>query len=106
MSVNKIIEILQESELDRETKLKIIDFLSVTDDQQKVDDLFDLLTAWQTVDLAEKKDFQNKLMAIMKVFEKKADKIENSALLSGRKIVDNMETVEKIETLKKQISSY
>jgi len=105
MSVKQIVEILQNSELDRETKLQIIDILSVSHDQTMIDDLIDLLVAWNEADVQEQADFKEKLEAINQSFEKRKQKIEATALLAENQILNDLETAQKVEELKTKLSS-
>jgi hypothetical protein len=105
MSVKQIVDILQNSQLDRETKLQIIDILSAAHDQKMIDDLIDLLAAWNEVDQAEQKDFLEKLENINRSFELRQQTIDAVALRAENQILNDMETAQKVEALKKQLSS-
>lgn len=103
MSVKQIVDILQNGQLDRESKLQIIDILSLVHDQKMIDDLIDLLVTWNEADQEEQKDFKEKLKKINQAFELRKQKNEAKALRAEEQIVIDIETAQKVEDLKKQI---
>ncbi|MFH1252858.1 MAG: hypothetical protein V1664_00800 [Candidatus Uhrbacteria bacterium] len=105
MSLKEVVEILKTSELDRETKLEIIDIISSSHDQQMLDDLMELLVAWDKADNEEEANFSKKLLAINQAFEVRKQKIDTTALKAENQIAQDLEVTQKIQQIKSQLLS-
>jgi hypothetical protein len=100
MSWTRFQNILQTRPLDRETKLMLIDLLSMTNDQKLEEDIFKLVFAWEESEVATERQLELGIKEIMTKYsqdEAHAEKQKHKASLT---LADDLQRTTRIQQLR------
>lgn len=103
MALADIVRILQTSELDRETKLGIINLISDSHDDSLIADLEDVLVAWHQADERDVAAFSAQLQTIEASFEKRKGETNAHALSSQQRVEAEAKSLEDAAVLKQKL---
>lgn len=103
MSLEQIAQILQESPLDTETKLFVIDLVVMSQDKKLVQDVMDLVLVWKKADKEMLQTFHDGLFALVDEHEQRVAVAGTKQARAGLEIADQIKTEEKIEKIRKQV---
>ena len=98
-----LVRILRDGELDRETKLRVIEIVSVSQDENLVNDLVEVLKEWDAADNAMEKDIRNSIMQVEDKYKIEIAQVENSSGQKIEQIESEMNKEDNISDLKKSI---
>lgn len=104
-NLERLGEILKNASLDRETKLMIIDILSLSDDKQLEEDLIQLVLDWHDADQA----VINLLLEKFDAIKEKYDQEKISVAAQSRKdvlvLADDVNREQKIQQIREHIET-
>lgn len=98
-----LIRILQESELERETKLRIIEIVSVSQEEELVKELIEILKQWDAGDNQAEVETLAEFKKIEQKYEKDLKGIERKTSIALERIEDEVEKKDGIANIKKSI---
>jgi hypothetical protein len=104
MSLEKATKILQDCELDRMTKLDVINLMTLSKDPAMVQDLVNLIIEWDTADNQEEEEFLLKMKEIESKYQKEVSQKEADAVEVLNDVKEEVESADKVQGLKEQIA--
>lgn len=105
MGLEQIANILRESPLDRETKLFVIDLLTLSDDERLVKDIMDLVLDWKKTDTETVEILHQALFAISEEYRARMEALERTQQTAGLNIADHIKSEEKIQTIRQTLTA-
>ena len=91
--------------MDRETKLMIIDLLSLSDDPELEEDIAQLVFDWHEADQAVVKALLKKFDTIKETFDQTKSDLEESARRNTLSIADDIGREQKIQQIRQHIET-
>ncbi len=98
-----LLRILRDSELDRDSKLRVIEIVSMSQDQELVNDLIDVLKRWDAGDNMAEAETLADLRKIEAHYRDEMDEIERKTSSSLERIEDEVEKEDGVGDIKKSI---
>lgn len=98
-----LLRILRDSELDRESKLRVIEIVSVSQDEELVNDLIDVLKQWDAGDNMAEAETLAALSKIEAHYKEEVDGIERKTSAALERIEDEVEKEDGIGDIRKSI---
>jgi hypothetical protein len=98
-----LVRILRDGELDRETKLRVIEIVSVSQDTGLVNDLVEVLKEWDAADNAMEKDITNSIAEVEVKYKIDLAQIEDASEKQIEQIESDVNKEDDISDLKKSI---
>jgi len=105
MDTQKLLDILQHSELDRDTKLSIIDLLSRSDKKELIEDVVKVVIDWDEADEAEEASFKEALAKVAEKYDTELKKVEDRFALETKKLESELDESAKLGDIKNKIDS-
>lgn len=105
MTLETLGSILQDSSLDRETKLAVIDLVARVPDDDLVRDVMELLESWRAADKAEQAGFLRELEKIENAYRARVAKISQTGIRAARLLSDEAQTQSEAAILRAKIES-
>ncbi len=104
MQFNEIVEVLKNSPLDQETKLSIIDLITLNDDEKFTASVSALILEWKNADGLAVAELQNDLHALSEEHALGTQALERQQRTAGIEIVDAIKSEERMVEIKEQLS--
>ena len=100
MSWTRFQNILQNRPLDRETKLMLIDLLSMTNDQKLEEDIFKLVFAWEESEAATERQLTEGIKKIMDEYNREEAHAEKQKHKASLTLADDLQRNSRIQQLR------
>ena len=101
----RLTDILKNASLDRETKLMIIDLLSLNDDPKLEEDIAQLVFDWHAADQAVVTELMEKFDAIKENFDQNKANIDQSTRIDTLAVADDIGREQKIKQIREHIET-
>lgn len=98
-----LVRILRDGELDRETKLRIIEIVSVSQDENLIKELIDVLKQWDAADNAMEKEIANSIAEVEQKYKIDIAEVEEASEKKIEQIENDVSKEDDISDLKKSI---
>ncbi len=98
-----LVRILRDGELDRETKLRVIEIVSISQDENLVNDLVELLKQWDAADNAMEKDISESMAHIEEKYKTELKEVELASEQKLEQLESEMNKEDDISDLKQSI---
>ena len=100
MSLDQLVPILQQSPLDQETKLFVIDLISMSDDPRFVQDVMTLLLEWKKSDTETVSVLHDGLFKLAEAFNAQQEQLDLSQQRVALSVADTIAREEKIQKIR------
>ncbi|MFA4845248.1 MAG: hypothetical protein WC654_01685 [Patescibacteria group bacterium] len=100
MSWTRLQNILQTRPLDRETKLMLIDLLSMSSDPKLEEDLFKLVFAWEESEVATEHQLTEGIKKIMDEYNREEAHAEKEKHKASLTLADDLQRTARIQQLR------
>jgi hypothetical protein len=100
MSWTRLQHILETRPLDRETKLMLIDLLSMSGDKKLEEDLFQLMFAWEEFEVATEHQLAEGMKKIMDEYRREVQQLDHQKHKTSLTLADDIQRNIRIQQLK------
>ncbi len=100
MSLDQLVPILQQSLLDQETKLFVIDLISMSDDPRFIEDVMTLLLEWKKSDTEAVSVLHEGLFKLATEFNARQEQLDMSQQRIALSVADVIAREEKIQKIR------
>ena len=105
MPWDKLQKLLETSVLDKETKLSIINAISLAPSEELANEIINLLSDWKATDDQAYVVFKDQLSGVIEKYDNQLEEISEQSSSESEGLADEIQAKEKIAKIKDQINS-
>ena len=105
MPLEQLAKILQDSPLDRDTKLFAIDLITLSDDEHFIQSVMDLILEWKKTDTEAVDTLHQALFALAEEYRIRQVVLEQKQQRGAMDVADQISTNEKMQLIRQKLAA-